>query len=81
MEMAAWQTKTGYRSAFNHVKRDHNKWADALTNHIYKGFDPLLKVQLKYKELRWLILEELLSLHESYLDKPAKKKRKTMKSS
>ena len=75
MEMASWQTKTGYRSTFNHVKRDQNKWADALTNHIYKGFDPALQIKKPYRKLRWLILEDLLDLHESYLDKPAKKKK------
>ena len=66
MELAAWQTKTGYRSTFDHAKRDQNKWADDLTHHLYAKFNSSLKIKTLFKAIKWQILEDLFDLHESY---------------
>ena len=75
MELAAWQTKTVYRSTFDHVKPDQNKWADDLTHHLHAKFNSSLQIKTLFKAIKWQILEELFGLHESYLGKPSKKKK------
>ena len=41
-------------------RRDDNAEADALTNMDLKGFDPALRVGTTFKEIKWLVLDEIM---------------------
>ena len=48
------------RLAVSHVKRDHNTWADQLTNNKVEGFDPALRIHPDITDdNRWWIWHEL----------------------
>ncbi len=48
--------------AIRHVKRDYNKWADALTNKEFEHFSPAKEIVLDISDDSWLILPKLIRL-------------------
>ena len=45
--------------------RDENEEADALTNEVYTGFDPGLRVSLQWDKLEFFVLPHLTELAEA----------------
>ena len=43
------------------VPRDQNTPADSLTNGIFDGFSGSKRIQVDFKDLKWLVLDELMA--------------------
>ena len=58
------------------IRRDLNQLADDLTNEKFDSFDARLRIPLKGEELKWLVLDKLLSHADGYYKELVERKAK-----
>ena len=56
------------------IRRDLNQLADDLTNEKFDSFDPEFRVPLKGEDMRWRVLDKLLSCADNFYSELKKRK-------
>ena len=56
------------------IRRDLNQLADDLTNEKFDMFDPEFRVPLKGEDMRWRVLDKLLSCADNFYSELKKRK-------
>ena len=66
MEVAAQLESSRVALSLAWRPRDENEEADALTNEVFAGFDPQLRVQVAWRDLKFQVLPRVLDLALSH---------------
>ena len=61
LELATQLKSAGLELDLGWVPRDQNTPADSLTNGIFDGFSGSKRIQVDFKDLKWLVLDELMA--------------------
>ena len=71
LELAAQLHEAGLELDLGWIPRDQNIPADSLTNERFEGFDPGERINIKFEDMEWLVLNDLMN-KASELDKEVK---------
>ena len=74
MEMAEELSSKRCDMQLTRIRRDRNQLADDLTNEKFDSFDAKFRIPLKGEELRWHVLDKLLSHADGYYSELLSKK-------
>ena len=61
LELAAQLKSVGLELDLGWIPRDQNVPADSLTNEIFEGFDESKRIKVRFEDLEWLVMDELMA--------------------